>query len=231
MTQVHATETVQPHLYRTEVEVIPGEFLMQVLPVGGLGAGHRRRGCDAEQCACPLELLGPVTVGEEAGLTDAVEASRQGVQQEAADEFLGVEGQRPLPSAVAVVAPAEGDLAAVNRDDAVVGDGDTVGVAAEVVEDLLGATEGPLGVDHSFGLAQLGQEALEGDGVAQHLEGAMQLQLAPAKEPVEPVEAPAGGAAQPSRASHYMVILLSERSMTRRRRDSDGLTRRMCAAR
>jgi hypothetical protein len=46
---------------------------------------------------------------------------------------------------VAVVAPAEGDLAVVgDGEEPVVRDGDAVGVAAEVFEDSLGAAEGGL---------------------------------------------------------------------------------------
>ena len=42
--------------------------------------------------------------------------------------------------------------AGVEAAQALVADGDPVGVAAEVVEDLLGSGEGPLRVDHPFGL-------------------------------------------------------------------------------
>ena len=46
---------------------------------------------------------------------------------------------------MAVVAPAEADLTVLDGEEAVVGDGDAVGVLAEVVEDLVGAGEGGLG--------------------------------------------------------------------------------------
>ena len=67
--------------------------------------------------------------------------------QDAAQELDGVEGQPFLFAAVLVVLDGEGDLASLEVDDAVVGDGHAVGVAAQVAEDLLGSAEGRLGVD------------------------------------------------------------------------------------
>src|ERR1700752_1175057 len=43
-----------------------------------------------------------------------------------------------------------------------VGDGDAVGIAGQVVENLFGATEGWLGVDHPVLLAEFGEEVAEG---------------------------------------------------------------------
>ena len=52
---------------------------------------------------------------------------------------------------------------------ALVADGDPVGVAAEVVEDLFGTGEGRLGVDHPLGLAggseMLGEAPRVGEGL------------------------------------------------------------------
>jgi len=42
-----------------------------------------------------------------------------------------------------------------------VGDGDAMGVAGEVVEDMLGAAEGRLGVDDPVLLAELPEEVVE----------------------------------------------------------------------
>ena len=45
------------------------------------------------------------------------------------------------------VAPTKGDLAAVERDQSVVGDGHAMSVAAEIAEHVLGAAERGFGVD------------------------------------------------------------------------------------
>jgi len=45
------------------------------------------------------------------------------------------------------VTPAKGNLAVCQSDQAVVGDGDAVGIAAEIVQDVVGSAEGWFGVD------------------------------------------------------------------------------------
>ncbi|BCH12571.1 hypothetical protein MesoLj131c_68290 (plasmid) [Mesorhizobium sp. 131-3-5] len=48
---------------------------------------------------------------------------------------------------VAIVLPAEADLSVVQAHEAAVGDGDAMGVAAQIGEDLFGTAERGLGVD------------------------------------------------------------------------------------
>jgi hypothetical protein len=55
-------------------------------------------------------------VGEEAEATDAHEAARQQVEQEAAQEFFDPQGHEPLLVAVSGVSPAEGDIAFAESD-------------------------------------------------------------------------------------------------------------------
>jgi len=45
------------------------------------------------------------------------------------------------------VAPAKGNLVVRQCDQAMVGDGDAVGIAAEILQDVLGSAEGWFGVD------------------------------------------------------------------------------------
>ena len=72
---------------------------------------------------------------------DPHETGGHHVQQEAADE-VGRWQCRALP-----VAGGDGDRVAGDGEHAMVGDGDAVGVASEVGEDVIGSGEGPLGVD------------------------------------------------------------------------------------
>ena len=66
--------------------------------------------------------------------------------KESPDEFLGIQGHlSELLSAVVTI--TEGDLAISDVGESVVGDGNSMGVPAEVVEDLLWASERFLGVD------------------------------------------------------------------------------------
>ncbi len=91
------------------------------------------------------------------------------MQQEAAHELAGLERHRLVARGTldAVVLPAEGDAALVERDEAAVGDGHAVRVARQIGQHGLGPGKRPLGVDDPLALAQ-GLEPLgEGRGVGQ----------------------------------------------------------------
>ena len=72
---------------------------------------HRRRG-NIEQASANRELVGAMAVGQEAVVTNAMEAIRQYMEEEAAYE-LGDRDPHDLPlvtAAFSVVLPAEGDV-------------------------------------------------------------------------------------------------------------------------
>src|SRR5215211_6769983 len=71
------------------------------------------------------------------------------VQQEPADELAGIEGHHLGLAARSVVFPGEADFA--------VGDGDAMGVTAEIGQHLLGPPERWLGVDHPVEAAELAE--------------------------------------------------------------------------
>ena len=91
---------------------------------------------------------GASAISEKAEVADAHETFGEQVQQESAQEFIERKSQQLLFVVVSGVAPAEGDLLFGKRDQAMVGDGHAVGVAAQIVEHMLGATEGRFRVDH-----------------------------------------------------------------------------------
>ncbi len=49
-----------------------------------------------------------------------------------------------------IILPAEGHLAVLQRNKALVGDGHAMGVARQVLQDLLGSSKGWFGIDHPF---------------------------------------------------------------------------------
>ena len=61
-----------------------------------------------------------------------------------------------------IVLPAEGDLVVFESDEPMVGDGDAMGIAAEIAEDVMGATKRGFGIDHPFPAMQRAQESAEG---------------------------------------------------------------------
>ena len=69
------------------------------------------------------------------------------MEEEAAKELDGFERQNLFDTAVAIILPTEPDAAVFEFEQAMIGDGDLVGVASEIVDDLGRAAEGALGVD------------------------------------------------------------------------------------
>jgi len=84
-----------------------------------------------------------------------VEAVREDVEEEAAEEFVVLQGDALR------AASAEGDPRVVDADEAGIGDGDAVGVASEVVEDVERGAEAALGVGVPAHRAQVAEAAGE----------------------------------------------------------------------
>ena len=108
---------------------------------GTVDAGPRGRGVGCRGLAAvhllgqsgsaEREVGGAAGVGEEAEVPDAMEAVRERVQEKAADELVGCELHDLDGAVLAIVLPGERDMVVFDRDEAAVGDGDPVGVAAE----------------------------------------------------------------------------------------------------
>jgi len=96
-------------------------------------------------------------------VADLHEPFRQHVLHEPTKELDAVDGGSPDLG-------RDGDEVAVTRDDAMVGDPDAMGVAAEVREHVLGATEGALGVDDPALLREPGHQAVEAVGIKKRVE-------------------------------------------------------------
>ena len=98
-------------------------------------------GC--EQFAGERDVVGAGGLGQQAVVADAVEAARQDMDQEAADELVDCQRHQFVSIAAfdPIVLPLEGDAVAVECDQAAVGDGDTVGVAGEIGKHRRGSAE------------------------------------------------------------------------------------------
>ena len=99
----------------------------------------------------------PIAIAEEAVIADALKAIWEHVEQEPADEFLRREGHGAMVM-VSIVLPAEANVAVLDGQKTVVGDGDTMRVAPDVVEDLLRPGEGWLTIDHPCDRKSSGKE-------------------------------------------------------------------------
>ena len=129
-----------------------------------------------------VEVFCAATVGEDAEVADAMHAVGDDVEQEASDELIGGDGNGAVARLIGVpgLATPEGDGAAVEGEDAAVGDGDPVGVARQVAEHLLRSAEGWLGVDDPVLAAGFADDIAEGGVVGEAGGGSVEDEQAPA---------------------------------------------------
>ena len=77
------------------------------------------------------------------------------MEQEPADKLLSTYSHLLARITIATVSVPEGDQAILDFHDAVVGNGNTMGVSAEIVQYLLRAVERRLGIDHPIFFPEL----------------------------------------------------------------------------
>jgi hypothetical protein len=82
-----------------------------------------------------------------AAVTHAHETFGYHVEQEAADELVGIESHGLFSVLIFSVPITEGDFSVVGRENPVIGERHAVGVAAEVVEDMGGRSERFFSID------------------------------------------------------------------------------------
>jgi len=95
---------------------------------------------------CDVLLLRAIC--EEAEVAKPHETIREDVEQEATDELIRLKCHRSKSIVVFAIAIREGDASLIQGKDAIVGDGDTVSVAAEVIENFVRDREGSLSIDN-----------------------------------------------------------------------------------
>lgn len=111
-----------------------------------------------------------MAISHKAEVSDFGEAWWENVEKEAADEFILFESHGSDAIVFLAIFPLECDSAVLKRYQAVVGNGNAVSVAADVIEDLSGSPEGRFGVDDPFMFAVSAQELAEGMGISHRFE-------------------------------------------------------------
>src|SRR5438552_5439904 len=96
-------------------------------------------------------------MAEKTVVAKALEAFGHDMQQEAANELVRLQRPGFLPGLVAIILVAKTDLAVVDVEQAMVGDGHAVGITPQVIQDLFRTPEGWFGVNHPLAFAQRGQ--------------------------------------------------------------------------
>jgi len=141
----------------------------------------------AEQLKASGDVFLFGAIGQKAEVAHALKAAGKYVEQKAADEFVGIESHGPLFAGFPV--PVEkGHLAIGEVDDPVVGDGNTVGIAAQVFEDGFRGGEGSFGVDVPVLGAELGVELAPAPGSGPDFSLSVELNLAAVAGLIEQVE-------------------------------------------
>ena len=167
---------------------------------GGRLIGQGRFGRVGAEYSADARQGGALVPGAQpAEVADFSETSGQNVEQKASHELLGGErhrlelvfigaacrgaalGRRP-------VAPGEGDLSSLQRQDAMVGDGNAVGVAGEIVERMLGSGHGSLWINDPWALPEPVDECGPADLRGQVAGGVVVDQAAAAAKVVEPAD-------------------------------------------
>jgi len=100
-------------------------------------------------------------------MTDFDEMQGENVHKETANELIGGEGHDFPLVVVPVVAPFESDVAIFYRNDAVVGNGNPVGITTEILDDAGGGLEGRFAVCHPIFFEQSFYEIGEVSGVVE----------------------------------------------------------------
>ena len=172
----------------TALDVDPGDAQHEV--AHRLRGPGRQRSWRQERTALS-EGRAASPIGEHAEVADADEAVWHDMEEEATEEFVAIEVHDLDAVAVGVVAPAEADTAIGDGDEPLVGDGDTVRVAAEIGEYMFGAGEGRLAVDDPGVLAQLGEPRGPRRRLRESREAAREVQLAAIEGALQASEKPA----------------------------------------
>lgn len=102
--------------------------------------------------------MAPAAIGEPAEVANAREPPGQNMLQEAAQKLFDREGHGAALAVMRVVLPSKGDLSAVQRQQAVIGDGDAMGIASQILEYVFWAAKRRLGIDYPVLAEQRTQE-------------------------------------------------------------------------
>jgi hypothetical protein len=113
-----------------------------------------------------LSTLGEVlflrAICEEAEVANPHETIRKDVEQEATDELIRLKRHRAKSIGVSSITIRESHVVLIQREDAIVGYGDAVSVAAEVIENLVRDRERPLSIDDPLLGCERASELVEG---------------------------------------------------------------------
>ena len=122
---------------------------------------------NAQQRATKRQSLTTVAVSEKSVMADAHEVGRKDVKEKATDKLDRIQLHGPLAIAVSIVFVTEGDLVVFKCQKALIGDGYAVGIAGQVLENVLWTSKGRLCVNDPIGFIEAGGKRLPGGLLAE----------------------------------------------------------------
>ncbi len=115
----------------------------------------------SQQLAAESELMLTKTVAEKPVVTNTLESIWKNVHEKPPDELFSREGHRFVVLFVAIILPAETHNTIFDINQSVVGDGDTVSIAAQVIQHLLRPRKRLFCIDDPFYFSHGRKIALE----------------------------------------------------------------------
>ena len=103
-------------------------------------------------------------------MADANQPFRENVDQESAQKLICGNRHDLLLAAMRIVLPAKRDSIILESDESMVGDGDAMCIARQIVQNMFRTAEGWLGVDDPVLAEKLSQERVESAWLGKALE-------------------------------------------------------------
>jgi hypothetical protein len=99
------------------------------------------------------------------------------MKKEPPDKFIGLQRQGLLTVPVGIISPEKRNMAVPDSEDAVIADGDSMGISAEVLKDPLAAIEGRFAVDDPLLVIEMSPERFEGSGFLEMADTALEYKV------------------------------------------------------
>ena len=126
------------------------------------GVGQRIRWLwSLQKGPAEFQRIPALRIGQKSEVADLDEAGRKDVEEKAADKLDGIQRHEFGLVAMGRISPAESDAAILHRHQAPVGNGNPVGEAGQILEDLLGSAKWTLGMDHPLLVFEFSKEPVE----------------------------------------------------------------------
>jgi len=119
-----------------------------------------------------------VPVGEVPEVPDADKPLREDVKEETAQELIRGQWHHAFYASMSPVSPAEGNFSILERDEAMVGNGHSMRVAAEIAENMLWAAEGPFDMQDPVLAIEFADKGVKSLRVREMLQFAVKADLA-----------------------------------------------------